>query len=253
MLLLVVLLLFILMILTIIIDNRESSLLSIINERDLDIYKDKIIIEKKQLEVGDIHILFDNNCYIYERKTVNDLLASIKDGRYKEQKHRLKAFGATTLNYIIEGDTLTSIKNQKNQKILTSSYYHSVYRDGFNVFFTNDTNETVTFLLLLATKIIDKPDNFNKNKDDNNEIDYIDTCKIKTQKNKNITKDVCYLLQLSQIPGISKEIAHNISIIYPNFFALLSALHNTDNKVELLTAIKMIGKTKATTIIDYLL
>jgi len=238
------------MFLTIIIDNRETSLYSTIIERDLDIYKDKIIIEKKQLDIGDIHIIFNDNIYIYERKTVNDLIASIKDGRYKEQKARLKASNATTLNYIIEGDSLTSIKNQKNQKILTSSYYHSIYRDNINLFFTSDVNDTATFLLLLATKIIDKPDNFNhKNNDDN----YIDICKIKTQKNKNITKDVCYLLQLSQIPSISKEIAHNISLVYPNLFSLLTALNNSNNKIELLTNIKLIGKTKANTIIEYLL
>jgi len=240
------------MFLTIIIDNRETSLYSTIIERDLDIYKDKIIIEKKQLDIGDIHIIFNDNIYIYERKTVNDLIASIKDGRYKEQKARLKASNATTLNYIIEGDSLTSIKNQKNQKILTSSYYHSIYRDNINLFFTSNVNDTVTFLLLLATKIIDKPDNFNhKNNEDDN--DYIDICKIKTQKNKNITKDVCYLLQLSQIPGISKEIAQNISLVYPNLFSLLTALNNSNNKIELLMNIKLIGKTKANTIIDYLL
>lgn len=241
------------MILNIIIDSRETSLFSILNERDLDIYKDKIIIEKKQLDIGDIHIIFNDNCYIYERKTVNDLIASIKDGRYKEQKHRLKSSVATSINYIIEGDTITSIKNEKNQKILTSAYYHSIYRDNINIFFTINTNETATFLLLLATKIIDKPDNFiNININEKNN-DYIDICKIKTQKNKNITKDTCYLLQLSQIPGISKEIARNISEIYPSFVCLLKALNESNDKINLLMNIKLIGKTKATTIIEYLL
>ena len=241
------------MILTIIIDSRETSLFSILSERDLDIYKDKIIIEKKQLDIGDIHIIFNDNCYIYERKTVADLLASIKDGRYKEQKHRLKASHAASLNYIIEGDTLTSMKNEKNQKILTSAYYHSIYRDNFNVFFTINTNETATFLLLLATKIIDKPDNFIAVVDDNCHDDYIDICKIKTQKNKNITKSTCYLLQLSQIPGISKEIARNISDVYPSLVEFINALTNSDDKIKLLTNIKLIGKTKANVIIEYLL
>jgi crossover junction endonuclease MUS81 len=240
------------MILTIIIDSRETSLFSILSERDLDIYKDKIVIEKKQLDIGDIHIIFNNNCYIYERKTINDLLASIKDGRYKEQKHRLKASSANSINYIIEGDTITSAKNDKNQKMLTSTYYHSIYRDNINVFFTINTNETATFLLLLATKIIDKPENFINNNNEKND-DYIDICKIKTQKNKNITKETCYLLQLSQIPGISKEIARNINEIYPSFASLLKALHESDDKISLLMNIKLIGKTKATTIIEYLL
>lgn len=241
------------MILNIIVDSRETALLSILNDRDLDIYKDKIIIEKKQLDIGDIHIIFNDNCYIYERKTVNDLIASIKDGRYKEQKYRLNASNATSINYIIEGDTITSIKNEKNQKILTSTYYHTIYRDKCNIFFTSNTNETATFLLLLATKIIDKPENFNNQT--NNEInnEYIDVCKIKTQKNKNIDKNTCYLLQLSQIPGISKEIARNICDIYPTFYSLLKSLNDCEDKIKLLTNIKLIGKTKAAVIIEYLL
>jgi ERCC4-type nuclease len=60
------------------IDSREKNLLKIINERDLDIYKDKIIIHNKQLDVGDIQIILENNLFIFERKTTNDLLASIK-------------------------------------------------------------------------------------------------------------------------------------------------------------------------------
>jgi len=106
---------------SIIIDNRETKLYTNLNERDLDIYKDKIIIEKRQLDIGDIHINFNDITYIYERKTVNDLLSSVKDGRYKEQKHRLLA-SSTNNNYIIEGDTITSHKNFSNQKLLTSIY-----------------------------------------------------------------------------------------------------------------------------------
>ena len=75
----------------IIVDSRETKLFSLLTERDLDIYKDNISIQKEQLELGDIHIIFNEITYIYERKTVNDLLSSIKDGRYKEQKNRLLA------------------------------------------------------------------------------------------------------------------------------------------------------------------
>jgi crossover junction endonuclease MUS81 len=244
------------MIITITIDNRENLLYSLMKERDLDNYSNNIIIEKKQLDIGDIHFNFSHNdtdfLYIYERKTTNDLIASIKDGRYKEQKMRLKSSNANAINYVIEGDNITSTKYKNNQKILTSVYFHTIYRDHINIFFTIDTNDTATFLLLLATKIIDNPDNFNEiNKD--NDINYIDVCKIKTQKNKNIDKETCYLLQLSQIPSISKEIAKNIFNIYPSFPSLLKSLNETDDKIGLLMKIDKIGKTKALQIINYLL
>ena len=189
----------------IIIDNREKQLYTNIKERDLDIYKDKIEINVEQLDIGDIHIYFsynDNNyLYIYERKTSNDLISSIKDGRYKEQKLRLKASNAISINYLIEGDSITSIKNKNND----------------------------------------------------NTANYIDNCKIKTEKNKNIDKYTCYLLQLSQIPSISKEIAKNISSIYPSLSILLKTLNDSDDKIGLLMKIDKIGKTKAITIINYLL
>jgi len=243
----------------IIVDSREKNLYGIIKDRDLDIYNENIEIIREQLDIGDIHISFsynnNNYLYIYERKTNIDLISSIKDGRYKEQKSRLLVSGATSINYIIEGDTITSIKNKNNQKITTSAYIHSIYRDKINVIFSNDIEDTVTLILLVTIKIIEKPENFiiinNYNNDNSN--NYIDYCKIKTEKNKNIDKNTCYLLQLSQIPSISKEIAKNIYNHYPSLISLITALNESENKIELLMKIDKIGKTKATTIINYLL
>ena len=236
-----------------IVDSRETKLFSLLTERDLDIYKDNISIQKEQLELGDIHIIFNEITYIYERKTVNDLLSSIKDGRYKEQKNRLLA-NSTNNNYIIEADTITSNKNFKNQKTLTSIYLNSIYRDKINVFFTTNIDDTATFLLLLVSKIIEKPENY-LNKRSSITQDYIDICKIKSQKNKNIDKDTCYLLQLSQIPSISKEIAKKIKEIYPTMSNLIKALEeqpNEKSKISLLTKIDNIGNQKALLIINYL-
>jgi crossover junction endonuclease MUS81 len=239
---------------SIIIDNRETKLYSSLMERDLDVYKEKVIIEKAQLDIGDIHIKFNDIIYVYERKTVNDLLSSIKDGRYKEQKHRLLSSGVATINYIIEGDTITSHKNFNNQKLLTSIYYNSTYRDKINVFFTSNVDDTSTFILLLATKIIDKPENFICSSSDNNH-DYIDVCKIKTKKCANIDKDTCYLLQLSQIPTISKEIAKKIKEVYPTMPVLIQTLESKSDlkeKTKLLSSIDGIGNKKAAIIIEYL-
>lgn len=229
------------------IDSREKNLLKIINDRDLDIYKDNIIIHNKQLDIGDIQIIIQNNLFIFERKTTNDLLASINDGRYKEQKARLKSSNARSITYLIEGDNITSIKN-KNQKKLTSVYFNSIYRDGINVLFMKDIDDTATFLLLLSTKMIDKPENYLGIIEDK---DYIDVCKIKTEKKMNINKDNCYLLQLSQIPSISKELAKKIKDIYPSLMILMTSLK--DNGELILTNIDGIGKTKAKTIYDYLI
>ena len=49
--------------------------------------------ENKNLLVGDINYEIDNKLVlIIERKTVNDLSQSIKDGRYREQKARIRSY-----------------------------------------------------------------------------------------------------------------------------------------------------------------
>jgi ERCC4-type nuclease len=236
--------------LNIIIDSREHQLYNNIIERDLDKYKDNIKIEKKQLELGDIIIEFNEIQMIFERKTMNDLLSSINDGRYKEQKTRLLS-NYTNINYLIEGTDVISSNNINKQQLLTSVYYHSIYRDNIKIFFNKNLNDTITFLLLLSTKIIDNPDNFKSSSP--SQTTYIDTCKIKSKKIDNIDKETCYLLQLSQIPGISKEIAKNIKDKYPSMTILLNTLNNSPNPNKILEDIPNIGQKKANKIIEFLL
>ena len=131
-----------------------------------------------------------------------------------------------------------------------------MYRDNINVLFTKNVKETVTLILLISTKMVDKPENFKAqsskdNKEQKEPIEYIDVCKIKSKKISNIDKDTCYLLQLSQIPTISKQLAKNIKEVYPNLKSLLAILED-EKKVEILMKISGIGLNKANKIVEYL-
>ncbi len=240
----------------IILDSRENTLNKYILERDLDKYKDLIEIKTEQLELGDIHIKYNEIHLILERKTVNDLMASLKDGRYKEQKQRLLSniIPSSRITYIIENDDIISSKNSKNQNILSGIYLHTLYRDNIHIIFTKNISETTTYLLLLATKIIDNPNNFNNIiKDDKTE--YIENIKIKSKKIDNIDVNNCYLMQLSQIPNISIVIARNIASKYKTFRELIKALdekESNEDKIKLLCEIDKIGHNKASKIIEYL-
>jgi ERCC4-type nuclease len=238
----------------IIIDNRETELYKDIIERDLDKYKKKITITKEQLELGDIIIKIGDDpesIFVYERKTMNDMISSVKDGRYKEQKTRLIS-NFENINYIIEGTDIICSNNSHSQQLLTSIYYYSMYRDNINVLFTKNVRETVTLILLISTKMVDKPENFKKqSKEDKEDKEYIDVCKIKSKKISNIDKDTCYLLQLSQIPTISKQLAKNIKEVYPNLKSLLAILED-EKRIEILMKISGIGLNKANKIVEYL-
>ena len=60
-------------------------------------------------------------------------------------------------------------------------------------------------------------------------------------------------MQLSQIPGISKQIAKNIKDVYPTMILLLKALETSTEPSKLLMKIDNIGQQKANKIIEYLL
>lgn len=69
--------------------------------------------------------------YIVERKKADDLISSIHDGRYKEQKYRLKNSGFTNIYYLYEGH-LTGA-NAMSEKEVCSALLKTRVKDGFKV------------------------------------------------------------------------------------------------------------------------
>ena len=97
----------------IIIDSRELKLKEIIS-KDLNLN-----IEFKNLDLGDIVFKKnDKEILIVERKTINDLYSSIRDGRYKEQKIRLLSNSNANLFYILEGN-IDECNTLNNKALLT--------------------------------------------------------------------------------------------------------------------------------------
>jgi ERCC4-type nuclease len=112
----------------------------------------------EQLHIGDI--VFENDSgspiLIFERKTLNDLAASIKDGRYNEQSFRLdkEAIHNHNIIYIIEGDIerYNEKKTHISKKTLTSSMFSLLYYKGFSVIRTNTIFETADTIVFFADK-----------------------------------------------------------------------------------------------------
>ena len=77
---------------TIKVDIREKDLYTLISN--------KTKAEYENLTLGDIVISVKNELVIIERKTLKDLAASIKDGRYREQSFRLNECGCHNHNII---------------------------------------------------------------------------------------------------------------------------------------------------------
>ena len=223
------------------IDNREQDLIQLINQLILTIpaFKDlQVVVEV--LPLGDI-ILSENgsNKVIIERKSVSDLLASIKDGRYEEQSYRLNGIDEHVNHntiYLIEGD-VNKINNMKNERMTAYSAMFSLnYYKGFSVFRTFNIDETALFICNTAAKMIKSADKwpyyqikFVKNADGNtmmdkpaNTKDYVGL--VKSVKKDNITPDNISEIMLCQIPGISSATAISIMEKFKTLSNLISAV-----------------------------
>ena len=235
------------------IDARETAMYNDIIDRDLDNYKERVQINSENLLLGDIHITYENITHIFERKTLQDLQASILDGRYKEQKARLLSTTPQKyITYIIEGDNILSPNSySKNKSMIQSAYLHTLFRDNIRILYTKNIEETTTLILLISTKILDRPDKFLYEEYTADKC-YTDFVKLKKKKIDNIDTKSCFIMQMSQIPMISNIIAKNIYAKYTSMGNLVKSLdvfETTELKVKELCKLDGVGKEKAMSII----
>ena len=142
------------------IDIREHDLLAKCKSTIEAVIKFKDIqIISEQLPLGDI-IINDGNvdCLIIERKTLSDLGASIKDGRYEEQSYRLNGLNHHNHNiiYLIEGDMyrFNTFRERIDKQTLYSAMFSINYFKGFSVMRTNTLEETAMVVCNMVYKIV---------------------------------------------------------------------------------------------------
>jgi ERCC4-type nuclease len=143
------------------VDIREQELITNINQliANIPLFKDiKVVIET--LPIGDIIISEgDDDILIIERKSINDLSASIKDGRYEEQSYRLNGLNHPNHNiiYLIEGDVnkMNRFRDTKMEKLtLYSAIFSLNYYKGFSVIRSFSLDESAIFICNTVNKLI---------------------------------------------------------------------------------------------------
>lgn len=133
----------------IIVTPTETALIAEFESKEIEIIK-------KPLLIGDIQIVGSSDVIsIIERKTGDDLIASIKDGRYHEQKSRILQSGLSPnrVFYLIEGLPKKSIRLAAMYKSMWSAITNTIVRDGFNVFSVTNIGESVEFLTSLKASL----------------------------------------------------------------------------------------------------
>jgi ERCC4-type nuclease len=262
------------------IDNREQDLLIQINIliSIIPLFKD-IKIETHCLPIGDV-IIFNEETQettlVIERKSISDLLASIKDGRYEEQSYRLNGLNHHNHNiiYLVEGDInkMNRFKDNKMEKLTMYSAIFSLnYYKGFSVIRTFTIEETAIFICnsfiklskernnkkaFYTAHIINEPNETNEIKEESDK-DYIGV--VKKVKKDNITADNIDEIMLCQIPGISAASAIAIMQKFKTLTNLLKELEQDDSCLKDIATInakgqsRKINKTCSVNIVKYLL
>jgi ERCC4-type nuclease len=244
-----------------IIDNREHGLYE---KCEFILANDPgyATIETQVLPLGDILVKTDEgkDVMIVERKTLTDLLSSIKDGRYEEQSHRLKhasGFPSHNIVYIIEG-MFSTLRTVMEKKLIISSIASLNYFKGFSVIRTSGIQETAEVLIYMADKIDrnfmkgvlpsylveqreeqkEKINRFIQEENENpenigepiQEKPYSGF--VKAIKKENITQDNISEIMLCQIPGISSVYAKSVLKSFGGFSKMVEHVKNGSANFE---------------------
>ncbi len=241
------------------IDCRETGLHSLLSASQIDvdqsnkkISKNNFTITSEALPIGDIILELFNEItqkmeeiIIIERKSVQDLEASIKDGRYTEQSFRLNNLDIPNHNivYLIEGP----IFSKPNKSMLYSAMFSLNFTKGFSVLRSMSIQETAFIICNMVYKIqknIEAGEIYNKpvksisqhiniknvSEEENEEKEICinpseSYCSVsKKIKKDNITPENISEIMLCQIPGISSTSAIAIMKQYKTISNLLSCI-----------------------------
>lgn len=222
-------------------DYRERGL--------FDKLKSKIEDERLKLlplEVGDI--LFkvnDTAVLIFERKTESDLLSSIIDGRFRNQKERLTMSGLPVC-YLIEDERKKRSTCDKKERMYRGSLVNLIFCHKFNVLHTKSIVDTADYLFDIYNKIkTGKIQLWNNNCNGVSDTQLV-------SKSKSRADIPPIVSQLSLIRGVSVNMAKTIAAIYSTPKELVQSLNESGE--NLLATIeygsKRIGKAISKRIYD---
>ena len=242
------------------VDVRENALNEMIR---LNLTGTTHSTRTESLAVGDVILSSSDGAtdyIVFERKSLADLASSIRDGRYKEQSHRLQAIPGMhhhNVVYIVEGDLARY--NERFSKISKKAIYSAMcslnYYKGFSVVRTMSIMETYELIHHYADKLSASPapyghyhalsrpttacetvaqndgstEQAEANDSHAESQSYCSVLKVKQVKCENITPQNIGEIMLCNIPGVSNKTAAAIVKKYPTLRTLMEALkENSD-------------------------
>jgi ERCC4-type nuclease len=194
--------------LVMLVDSREFSLMNVLLS-----FASGIVIEQRPLPVSDIiwvwrckkskeeHI----SGYVVERKAIEDLSTSIKDGRYEEQRRRLsRAPGVTEVIYVVEGAYEDAARRHPSvlpRQTIETAIRHTKLSEGFSVLEVQSIEETAELLIEMHARIQSLGFEFEGSEDVPTFRDFNADC----QKTSTMTIAQVSSRILRSVPGVGNE------------------------------------------------
>jgi ERCC4-type nuclease len=258
-----------------IIDEREASLF------DKCPPTEKIQVSKQVLPLGDAILRSneDQDILIVERKSLSDLLSSIKDGRYEEQSYRLRYSAGIPMHniiYVIEG-VFAQLRNPADKRTIFSAMTSLNVFKGFSVIRTSCLQETSEWLMALADKVerditvknlaphykisasVINDESVTQEEEPMVESQPTNYCSVvKKVKKDNVTMENMGEIILCQIPGVSSVSAVAIMKHFRSISHLIESLKTDANCLDTITCdnsgkARKVSKTMVKNIREYLL
>lgn len=190
--------------------------------------KCKVPYKQKSLDVGDFWIVCgEEPVCIIERKTWGDLGQSLTDGRYRDQKQRLRRAAAeykhARVMYLIEGKVAAhSQYHRVTPEALLAAYLGLAVRDRLCVLRSIDADDTARVLRVMVAKHSPtKPAtrwpirNTSAERDHSESVNaLVDLTAPPPTLSKagiNGTQEAVYLRQMMCVPGVSLAVAKSIA------------------------------------------
>ncbi len=223
-----------------------------IRERDLMKEMDDIGIpyEKMALDVGDVLI---GDSLVIERKTVSDLVSSIKDGRNREQGQRLQASSRKVV-YAIEGsmsyDDAAATRGIRNSALVTFALLPGLCDWGHLVVNTATTRQTAHLVAALKARL-ERVERGERRGGESCEARAYEPNVIKTCRRENVTRSTVFFTQLAAVPHLglktAKAIAAALSV--DSMSGLIRAIERDPNVLQ---TVPGVGRVIAASLASFL-
>lgn len=220
-----------------VIDAREAKLIQ-------ELKKDNVSHVTEALVVGDVllrELATQSIRFIIERKTISDLIGSVRSGRFAEQRERLLLSGCR-IAYVIEQYPSLSTFSIEDQRLVRGAIENLVALHGISFLPTDNVNDTKCLLVRLADKFSKEATTAKC------------TRPVFVKRKERIVGDI-FTQQLLLIPGVSPRNVSVITNLFPATSTLCEAIRTdaagTKRRLaEIKVSNRRLGEVLAARIID---